>query len=77
VAPGFLPFLGLGVVVHVVALLFFLGLPGDTAKRVFETLALPYLLTLAPATALLGMLLLDLDERQRTGKALRDSEARM
>ncbi len=77
VTPGFLPFLGLGVVVHVVALLFFLGLPGDTAKRVFETLALPYLLTLAPATALLGMLLLDLDERQRTGKALRDSEARM
>ncbi|MFW2456155.1 EAL domain-containing protein [Methyloversatilis discipulorum] len=77
VAPGFLPFLGLGFVVHVVALLFFLGLPGDTAKRVFETLALPYLLTLAPATALLGMLLLDLDERQRTGKALRDSEARM
>ena len=77
VTPGFLSFLGLGVVVHVVALLFFLGLPGDTAKRVFEMLALPYLLTLAPATALLGMLLLDLDERQRTGKALRDSEARM
>ncbi|MBL8469793.1 EAL domain-containing protein [Methyloversatilis discipulorum] len=77
VTPGFLSFFGLGVVVHVVALLFFLGLPGDSVKRVFEVLALPYLLTLAPATALLGMLLLDLDERQRTGKALRASEARM
>jgi diguanylate cyclase (GGDEF)-like protein/PAS domain S-box-containing protein len=77
VVPGFPSFLALGGVVHAAALLLFLGLPGDSASQVFEVLALPYLLTLAPATALLGVLLLDLEERQRTGKALRASEARM
>lgn len=71
-------FLLVGAVVHGIALaLFLVGFGADVARRVIDELALPYLLTLVPATALLGVLLRDLENRRRTEEALRGSEARM
>ncbi|AWI79623.1 histidine kinase [Parazoarcus communis] len=70
-------FLIFGVIVHLVALLLFAGLPAEQRSAFFEALALPYLLVLAPATALLGMLLQDLDNRIQTERALAGSEARL
>lgn len=77
VREGFVAFLSLGVVVHLAALMMFMTFPSALARRVLDELALPYLLTLAPATALLGMLLLDLVRREATEAALVASEARM
>ncbi len=70
-------FLIFGVIVHLVALLLFTGLPNEQRSAFFEALALPYLLVLAPATALLGMLLQDLENRIQTERALAGSEARL
>ncbi|EGK71513.1 Sensory box protein/GGDEF domain protein [Methyloversatilis universalis FAM5] len=77
VREGFFAFLCLGTVVHLAALLLFMTFPSALARQVLDELALPYLLTLAPATALLGMLLLDLERRRATDEALVASEARM
>ncbi|MDD2872181.1 MAG: EAL domain-containing protein [Azoarcus sp.] len=74
-SPG--QFLIFGVTVHLVALFLFTGLPTEQRDAFFEVLARPYLLVLAPATALLGMLLQDLDKRIQTERALAASEARL
>jgi diguanylate cyclase (GGDEF)-like protein/PAS domain S-box-containing protein len=72
-----LGFLLLGVVMHVAALMWFTLLPAQFALAVFGTLAFPYLVVLAPATALLGILLQDLEQQTRTRLALISSEAHM
>ncbi|WP_018413280.1 EAL domain-containing protein [Methyloversatilis thermotolerans] len=77
VRAGFAAFLVLGVVVHVLALLLFQLFPAPYAQRIQDELFWIYLLTLVPATVLLGMLLLDFDRRRRVEDALRASEARL
>lgn len=72
-----LGFLVLGFVIHAVALIWFILLPEQYAGPVFGRLALPYLLVLTPATALLGLLLQDLDRQAETRRALVSSEAHM
>jgi diguanylate cyclase (GGDEF)-like protein/PAS domain S-box-containing protein len=74
---GFWQFLAFGALVHGVVLIIFNWLPAAFAARIYHELALTYMLTLAPATALLGMLLQDLERRTETERALRSSEARM
>lgn len=72
-----LGFLALGFIIHTVALIWFTLLPAPYAVQVFSRLALPYLVVLAPATALLGMLLQDLERQAETRRALISSEAHM
>ena len=74
---GFWEFLAFGVLVHGVVLIIFNWLPAAFKAHIYDELALPYMLTLAPATALLGMLLQDLERRTETERALVTSEARM
>ncbi|MBP6095061.1 MAG: EAL domain-containing protein [Methyloversatilis sp.] len=74
---GFWEFLAFGVLVHGVVLIIFNWLPAAFAARIYDELALTYVLTLAPATALLGLLLQDLERRTETERALVTSEARM
>jgi PAS domain S-box-containing protein len=74
---GIIQLLIFGLLVHLVVILLFTQLPAEAAARVMHEVALPFVLTFTPATAFLGLLLLDLDERVRTIAALRDSEARL
>ena len=69
--------LAFGALVHLVALLWFTQLPQTYVSTIFSQLALPYLLVLSPATALLGLILRNLAERDRTEAALATSEARL
>lgn len=67
--------LGFGLLLHGFNLLLFLLIPDKYVGAIFGELALPYVLALAPATALLGTLLLDIERRQSTDHALAQSEA--
>ncbi|AXS40003.1 LytS/YhcK type 5TM receptor domain-containing protein [Breoghania sp. L-A4] len=73
---GIVQLLVFGLIVHIATVLLFTQLPAEIAQRVMEHLAVPYVLTFAPATAILGMLLKDLDDRIETENALTESEAR-
>ena len=55
----------------------FQWLAPDVTQRINATLALPMLLVFTPATAVLGMLLHDVEDRQATDQALKDSSARL
>jgi len=74
---GFFQLLIFGLLVHLVVVLLFTQLPPETAERVMREVALPFVLTFTPATALLGLLLLDIDKRVSTEAALRESEERL
>jgi PAS domain S-box-containing protein len=74
---GFLPLLAFGLLVHLVVVGLLTQLPEPAVSRVMSEIALPFVLTFTPATALLGLLLRDIEERYRTEDALRDSEARL
>ena len=74
---GIVQLLVFGLLVHLVVVLLFTQLPAPTAERVMQEIAIPFVLTFTPATALLGLLLLDIENRQSTEQALRDSEARL
>jgi diguanylate cyclase (GGDEF)-like protein/PAS domain S-box-containing protein len=63
-----------GLVLHVVQLLLFTQLPAELVNKVLTTVAIPLILIFAPATALLGMLLQDIDNRFKTESALKKSE---
>lgn len=67
--------LGFGLLLHGVNLLLFTLIPDKYAGTIFGELALPYVLTMGTATALLGTLLLDIERRQATERALAQSEA--
>jgi len=75
VGPGPLLLFGLLLQLLVVACLQLL--PADTARHFNDTLALPYVFTLTIATALMGLLLSDVQERLVTEQALADSAARL
>lgn len=74
---GPLQLLLFGLIVHVVEILLFTQLPADVAERVMDTVALPLILTFTPATAFLGMLLVDIENRFKTEHALKESEAKL
>ncbi len=52
-------------------------MPGQSIAGLFERLGLPYLLIMGTATALLGLLLRDLEVRRRNENALKEREARL
>lgn len=76
VKTGILQFLVFGFIVHAVAVLLFATFPTRLAHEVMSTIALPYLLIFTPATAFLGLLLQDIEDRRKTELALRQSDAR-
>ncbi|MDU0112280.1 LytS/YhcK type 5TM receptor domain-containing protein [Psychrosphaera aquimarina] len=59
-----------GLLVHVVTVLLFTQLPADVVGRVMSTIAFPFILIFTPATAFLGMLLKDAEDRFNTEQAL-------
>ena len=69
--------LAFGLVVHVFEVLLFTQLPADAVQQVMQTVAVPLILTFAPATAFLGMLLKDIENRIKTESDLVQSEARL
>lgn len=71
------PLLLFGLIVHLVEVALFTQLPAEVVDRVMSTVALPLILTFTPATAFLGMLLIDIENRFKVESALRDSEAKL
>ena len=74
---GPLTLFAFGVVLHFVTLLLLTHVPGQSASTIFDTLGLTYLLIMGTGTALLGMLLHDIDHRLAMQRALHESEARL
>ncbi len=66
-----------GFIVHGAMLLIWLQLPVAVRDEVFRHGAVPFIAILAPATALLGMHLLENLRRARTIRALEESESRL
>ena len=64
-----------GLIVHLVEVALFTQLPAGVVERVMSTVAIPLILTFTPATAFLGMLLIDIENRAKTETALKKSEA--
>lgn len=65
-----------GLVIHVIMLALMLTLPGGTGLEVLRRIALPVLLVHPVATVLVGLLMLDQEERVKAEQALRESEER-
>jgi PAS domain S-box-containing protein len=63
-----------GLAVHVADIALITQLPDDVVQKVMDNVALPLLLIFTPATAFLGMLLQDIENRTATEAALRLSE---
>ena len=72
-----LTLMAFGLVLHLGVLGLFQWLAPDMVQHINATLALPLLLVFTPATALLGILLRDVENRQATERALIDSSARL
>ncbi len=72
-----LTLMAFGLVLHLGVLGLFQWLAPDMVQHINATLALPLLLVFIPATALLGILLRDVENRQATERALIDSSARL
>jgi len=66
-----------GLIVHLVEVLLFTQLPDGAVQKVMQTVAVPLILTFTPATAFLGMLLKDIQNRIKTESDLLQSEARL
>lgn len=66
-----------GLIVHVIEVVLFTQLPAVATSKVMERVALPLLLIFTPATAILGLLLKDLEQRLQTESDLRSSETRL
>jgi len=73
---GFWPLLGLGLILHAVALISMLALPLVTSLNTGQ-LPLPALLIMPLATVMIGLLLDDLSRRHHAEQALQASEARL
>lgn len=67
---NFIQLLLFGFLVHVVAVLLFTQLPADVVGRVMATVAFPFIIIFTPATAFLGMLFKDVEDRLNTENAL-------
>ena len=63
-----------GFIVHAVAVLLFATFPHETAGKIMTSVALPFLLIFTPATAFLGLMLQDIENRVKIERALLDSE---
>ena len=63
-----------GFIVHVVAVLLFATFPQEMAGKVMGSVALPFLLIFTPATAFLGLMLQDIENRVKTERALFEGE---
>ncbi len=72
----FWPLLGLGLTLHITALLSMLALPSVASLSIWE-LALPTLLIMPLATVIVGLVLDDLSRRYLAEQALQASEARL
>jgi diguanylate cyclase (GGDEF)-like protein/PAS domain S-box-containing protein len=73
--PGLLDFLLYGTLLHIVNLGWFLLLPTQHLQKLLDTLLWPYLFILGPSTALLALLLNDLQAQRHSKQALARSEA--
>lgn len=73
---GVFQLLAFGFVVHAVEVLLFTQLPADVVQKVMDNVAIPLLFTFTPATAFLGILLQDINNRMATENALVESEDR-
>lgn len=69
--------LAFGLLVHVLILLILALLPPDQASLTLRRVAAPLLLVMPLATMVLGLLLRDIEQQQRTEHALAQSDARM
>ena len=69
--------LGFGLLVHLVEVALFTQLPAAAVPKVMHNVALPLIITFTPATAFLGLLLQDINNRLKTESDLRESEARL
>ena len=74
---GIWPLLAFGVALHLVQVGMFQALPPEAVARINDHIAVPYLMIFPVATALLGMLLRDVEQRQATDFALAGSAARL
>ncbi len=75
VQPKLLDFLMFGMLLHLINLGWFLLLPTQHLQQLLETVAIPYMFVLAPSTAVLALLLHDLQLQRQAGQALAHSEA--
>ncbi|HAU58569.1 MAG TPA: GGDEF domain-containing protein [Comamonadaceae bacterium] len=71
------PLLAFGLLLHAVLLAVAQLLPSGLAHQMNQTLALPLFLLSLPTTALVGLLLRDVQDRMATEQALADSAARL
>ncbi len=71
------PLLAFGLVLHALVLATAQLLPGDLAQQMNQTLTLPLFLLSLPTTALVGLLLRDVEDRMATEQALANSAARL
>ena len=74
VQTGFWQFLALGFVVHVVGVLLILTLPADLVDQALDDVVPAFLLVFAPATAILGVMLHDIETKIQTRGALRENQ---
>ncbi|QEA11967.1 EAL domain-containing protein [Comamonas flocculans] len=77
VGRGVAHYLAFGVLLHLLALALFQALEPATVAHVNSKLALPFLAVLAPATALLGWMLGDIERHLRTEASLAETAARL
>jgi diguanylate cyclase (GGDEF)-like protein/PAS domain S-box-containing protein len=75
--PGFLQFLALGFVVHACAGLLLNSFPAGASTGQWARLSLPMVTVYSMATALLGLLLIDIEQRVKAEAALIESQALM
>lgn len=73
--PKLFDFLMFGLLLHIACLGWFLLLPLQHLQKLLDAVAVPYLFVLAPSTALLALLLNDMQTQRRARQALIRSEA--
>ena len=71
------PLLLFGLVVHAACVLWFQLYPPEILAQIMADVALPFVLTLTPATAILGLLVLDIERRNDTERSLSISQERL
>jgi diguanylate cyclase (GGDEF)-like protein/PAS domain S-box-containing protein len=74
---GIWPLLAFGLLLHLAMVAWFQALPAEVATRINDIVAVPYLMIFPIATALLGVLLRDVEQRLSTDFALAGSAARL
>jgi PAS domain S-box-containing protein len=76
VGTGLVQFVIFGVVVHAATVSWFLLLPPEVVEKVMTNVVPPFVATFIPATALLGLLLKDVEKRMETERELVRSRER-